>query len=146
MHTIHIPRILSCVCALREAGVPSNHYPVQLSFSLILYWSIREKSLQMELPKAKGLGGGGGRNTYIIPNREGSCSTGRHFGFWCVFQASVRSEARRDFYLYANSWWKDFTSASKDLSKRYGQGIKWVYKAQLVSGPRKKNIEQHNRE
>eukprot|EP00752_Nemacystus_decipiens_P004496 g4105.t1 len=33
-------------------------------------------------------------------------------------QVSVRSEARRDFYLYANSWWKAFTSTSKDLSKR----------------------------
>ncbi|CAM9697417.1 unnamed protein product [Pylaiella littoralis] len=40
---------------------------------------------------------------------------------YCDFgaiQVSVRSEARRDFYLYANAWWKDFTSTSKDLSKR----------------------------
>ncbi|CBN74807.1 conserved unknown protein [Ectocarpus siliculosus] len=34
------------------------------------------------------------------------------------FQASVRSEARRDFYLYANAWWKGFSSTSKVLSKR----------------------------
>eukprot|EP00903_Cladosiphon_okamuranus_P009829 g9342.t1 len=34
-------------------------------------------------------------------------------------QVSVRSEARRDFYLYANAWWKGFTSTSKDLSKRF---------------------------
>ncbi|CAM9319214.1 unnamed protein product, partial [Hapterophycus canaliculatus] len=33
-------------------------------------------------------------------------------------QVSVRSEARRDFYLYANEWWKGFSSASKELSKR----------------------------
>ncbi|CAM9246176.1 unnamed protein product, partial [Ectocarpus sp. 6 AP-2014] len=33
-------------------------------------------------------------------------------------QASVRSEARRDFYLYANAWWKGFSSTSKVLSKR----------------------------
>ncbi|CAM9179575.1 unnamed protein product, partial [Laminaria digitata] len=31
---------------------------------------------------------------------------------------SVRSEARRDFYLYADTWWKGFTSASRDLRKR----------------------------
>ncbi|CAM9489919.1 unnamed protein product [Ectocarpus sp. 4 AP-2014] len=34
------------------------------------------------------------------------------------FAASVRSEARRDFYHYANAWWKGFSSTSKVLSKR----------------------------
>ncbi|CAM9928395.1 unnamed protein product [Ectocarpus fasciculatus] len=35
------------------------------------------------------------------------------------FQASKRiSAARRDFYLYANAWWKGFSSTSKVLSKR----------------------------
>lgn len=34
-------------------------------------------------------------------------------------QVSVRSEARRDFYLYADAWWKDYTSVSKELHKRY---------------------------
>lgn len=33
-------------------------------------------------------------------------------------QVSVESEARRDFYLYADSWWKSFTSGSSELRKR----------------------------
>ncbi|CAM9681247.1 unnamed protein product [Ascophyllum nodosum] len=35
-----------------------------------------------------------------------------------TLQASVRSEERRDFYLYADAWWKSFTSVSKTLRKR----------------------------
>ncbi|CAM9711049.1 unnamed protein product, partial [Ectocarpus sp. 8 AP-2014] len=42
----------------------------------------------------------------------------RIMDFQASKRASVRSEARRDFYLYANAWWKGFSSTSKVLSKR----------------------------
>lgn len=70
------------------------------------------------------------RSLELASSSVSACDCSSFLICYCS-QASVRSEARRDFYLYANAWWKGFSSTSKVLSKRcfYERGHRGSSKA-----------------